>query len=772
MIERRISMKRKLTAIAVSAAMMIALCGCGRQGELNHNTDETKGMDEIIIDENGKIVGDILYNSYRTEEIEGIEEWYYIDCAIGNRLFLYDEGTSMVETHIVRCYDIETGGWTEFTPKSFTEKSAGNDYIAHFFSMPDGKLGLFCNEFYDEKTSRDIIRRCIEVYDEELNYVETQEIPPEFLANQLLNPGNTAMDAQGNWYCTVANDAGMVTLVSYNSNFEMYGEIAFPGDMTVYCLFNGADGSVYASFINKTDFGAYYEVCRLDAEARTCKNIGKTITLRGDYTQFLTGTNGYDFYYTDSYGVYGVKDDTVECAVGFVNSDLPVGLVFDCLPFENGQFFLHVLEGMNETYRIATQRSAEEIANTQVITLSTVGMYDRLESIVIDFNRAETGSRIIVQDYADYNTHEDNTLGLQRLREDLLDGIVADMVCTDGLNFESLAGKGLFADWYDLMEQDAEFNREDYLQNFFESYEYDGKLQRLGISFNILTAAAKTEHAGEEQGRTMEEYMKLTDAMPDGMTLFAHTDREAMISQWFQTSQNSYVNRVKGECYFNNPGFVKFLGLLKELPDAPSPEDWTKDEWDMMNAEDPYIFLEDRALIDFRTFSQPMDYHAMIRTTFRDADVTMLGYPMETDAGNGGIFDTDFTISVNAQSKHKDAVWEFMKHLLSEEYQRKLQNSMPVHRGVLEEKLDNATNQVAAKVSFAGLDVNIGAPEKGTMDALYSYIQSIRTCHYYDMKIYQIMMEETDMFLSGDQTAENAAKMMQSRVSIYLSEQS
>ncbi len=483
---------------------------------------------------------------------------------------------------------------------------------------------------------------------------------------------------------------------------------------------------------------------------------------------------GYDFYYHDDYGIYGVKGSEVESVVSWINSDLPVGHVMNCHPLENGTFLLNAmdLETYMGQFRIAKQRSKEELENVQIITLSTFGMYNKLEGAVIEYNRAEKGSRIVVQDYADYNTFEDNTLGLKKLREDLLDGVVADMVCTDGLNFESLAGKGLFADWYELMEQDTEFNRVDYLQNFFESYEYDGKLQRLGVSFTVLTAAAKSGHTGTQQGCTMAELMALADSMPQGMKFFTFKDRDAMISHWYEKGQNSFVNRVKSECYFDSPDVVKFLKMLRQLPDKLSPEDYSKEEWDRINADDPYIFAEDRALIEFRTFSQPMDYHAMIRTTFGDAPVTLLGSPMETDAGNGGIFDTRFTISVNAQSEHKDAVWGFMKHLLSVKYQKKLNDSMPVHRGVLKQKLELATKQVTAQVPFAGTDVNIGAASPETMDALYSYIEGIRTCYYYDPTVYQIMKEETDMFLSGDQTAENAAKIMQSRVSIYLSEQS
>ena len=762
----------RISCCLLAAAMMTtAVTGCRSSQYESSITEQTGGQNKGEEGNASKLDTVMLSNSYRTEEILKGEYWM-TSTAIGN-LLLFTEHDPMQNVYKLMSYDPQTEERKDFSPKCFAETNASNDFNADFFPLPDGKIGLVCTEFHDEKAQREIIRRCVEIYDGDLNYVETKEIPESFAPGQLLNPGKICVDAQGNWYCMIGTDKGYI-LESYNSNFEKYGEIALPREVTMRYLINGGNGGVFVCCINKTENGYYYEVFALDAEAGTCRNIGKTIVTRGKDPAFVMGTMGYDFYYFDDYGLYGVKGKEVESVISWVNSDLPVGHVMNCHPLENGTFLLNAVDP--ETYmgqfRIAKQRSQEELENVQIITLSTFGMYNKLEGAVIEYNRAEKGSRIIVQDYADYNTFEDNTLGLKKLREDLLDGVVADMVCTDGLNFESLAGKGLFADWYELMEQDAEFNRNDYLQNFFESYEYDGKLQRLGVSFTVRTAAAKAEHAGTQQGCTMEELMALADSVPQGMKFFTFKDRDTMISQWYEKGQNSFVNRVKSECYFDSPDVVKFLEMLRQFPDKLSPEDYSKEEWDRINADDPYIFAEDRALIEFRTFLQPMDYHAMIRTTFGDAPVTLLGSPMETDAGNGGIFDTRFTISVNARSEHKDAVWGFMKHLLSEKYQKKLNDSMPVHRGTLKQKLELATKQVTAQVPFAGTDVNIGAASPETMDALYSYIEGIRTCYYYDPTVYQIMKEETDMFLSGDQTAENAAKMMQSRVSIYLSEQS
>ncbi len=763
---------QKIGCCLLAAAMLAAYTGC--HGETPENSVSEPVDSQNHQNQTTPVQGTdtaVLTNSYRTEEILKGESWMS-STSIGELLLFVDEDP-IQKKYKVMGYDPATGERKDFSPKCFAEMNAGNELSICFLPMPDGNIGLVCTEFHSEKAEQRVIRRCIEIYDGDLGYLETKEIPESVAAGKALRSGRLSADGQGNWYSISVTD-GRYVLESYNADFEKYGEIALPGDVTMQYLLHGGDGTVFVCCINKTDSGSYHEVFALDAQARTCRNIGKTIVTRGSDPAFIAGTGGYDFYYYDDYGLYGVKGNETESVISWINSDLPVGLVMNCEALENGTFLLYAMDPATHAgqFRIARQRSEEELENVELITLSTFGMYDKLEGAVIEYNRAEKGSRIIVQDYADYNTYEEPALGLQKLREDLLDGVVADIVCTDGQNFESLAGKGLFDDWYGLMEQDAEFDREAYLTNFFESYEYDGKLQRLGVSFRILTTAAKTEHTGTQEGCTMEEFMTLASSLPQGMRLTDDKDRDAMLSQWFEKGQNCFVNRVNASCSFDSTGFVNFLETLRQLPDKLSPEDYSKEEWDRINAEDPYVFVEDRAFAEFCIISQPMEYHAMLRTTFGDAPVTLLGLPMEAEKGNGGVFDAAFTLSLNAQSEKKEEAWSFMKYLLSEKYQKKLNDSMPIHRDVLAQKLEQATKQVTAQVYFDGRDVNIGAATPESMEVLLHYIEGIRTCYYYDPTVQQIMQEETEMFLAGDRSAQDAARMMQSRVSLYLSEQS
>ena len=57
------------------------------------------------------------------------------------------------------------------------------------------------------------------------------------------------------------------------------------------------------------------------------------------------------------------------------------------------------------------------------------------------------------------------------------------------------------------------------------------------------------------------------------------------------------------------------------------------------------------------------------------------------------------------------------------------------------------------------------------MQEFLSYVENVTECCYYDETIVNIISEESSMYFSGDQSAEDTAKLIQSRVSLYLQEQ-
>ncbi len=749
--------KTKLFAFALALTLAaIPLNGCGFQKE-----GETL---ELTMD-----------NSWRSEQFLNNFR-YAINYNVGDYLYCSDYINEAQGTKYCR-YDMNTGEKIEID-SLFEEEG---DYTAperlgtRVLHLPDGNFGLYHKVVQGLGGSKEEIhRQLVEVYDPEMNFIEIRDIPLEFGEfERETDMTQYIMDGKGNWiFCYANANHEDLWLVSYNSEYQQLGEISYtlPSNRVTYMpvFFTAADGTVYMCVTCGT-YGEYYDkIYRLDAEKRTCEDTGINIPSDGDFgaAGFIAGTQGYDYYYCTYYGLYGVKNDERTKVIDWINSDFMPGEIQKVQPLDDGRFILY----LDRKMYLATPRTQEEIDSTKIISLASIEHSDDLLEAVIDYNREESGYRIIIKDYSEYNTVEDPELGYTTMKQDMLDGKVADIICPDGVNFESLAGKGLFADWYDFMDADAEFSRDNYLPNYFETMETDGKLQRLGFSYVIQTGSAKTQFAGEEQGLSLGELLIL--AQDQNIDVLNFSPALEFANTWMRNLQTGCINRRTAECHFDSPEFVRFLELITTLEADWDAMHQAQENGKYTQGNDPYPYRNNSILLNTEPITQPIDIRAIRRYTFYDADITLTGYPMVQDKGNGGIFDPVFTICINAQSSEHEAIWDFMKFFLTEDYQKHLTESMPIHKNALEYKYEEAEGMVTATVGMFPNTSFIGELETWESAILRDYVDGIRTSWYFDTQIHNILMEEVEKLLAGDQTPQECAEMMQSRVSIYLSEQS
>ncbi len=754
--------KTKLSAFILALTMASGiLTGCG-------------GMEQ----EDGSTLEIPFENSYRTTQLTDAWNWLLMDTIGENAFFVRKPTPTQANTVRLMVQNTVTGETAEFEPAINSERQKATNYTRAymFLDKGDGKTGIVCTEFeYNMNNSEEtVVRRCIEVYDADWNLVEVEEIPEGFALDQTLgmkwSRKCTLTDAQGNWYHC---DPSQPVIHTYNSQYQKYGEIRLTNpEESISSFVNDADGAVYvsATFWDAMSGDQIIHVYRLDAENRTAEELNlNDIPDRQELTSLVDGSGDYLFYYITAECMYGVTaEGNAQEVIHWNNSDFVRRSIVECEPLPDGKFLLGettsnagMMEG--DTFYVAEQRTEEDAADIHFMTLAAVDLSYGLEEAVLDYNRQETGWRIMMVDYPDTET----------LKADMLDGIVADIICTQNLHFENLASKGLFADWYALMDADEDFSREDYLPNFFEALEYDGKLLRLTYDYQVETYFAKTEFAPQKESYTAADYMDLLEATPDSMFAVPFIGRNNVTDWHLYEMMDAFVNWQTGECAFDNPEFVRALQWAESLP-----ENRTAEDMDFFESVDK-LFLSDRALLRLSVISQPIRWHIIRRAYFGDAEITPVGIPMYAgQEGNGGTFLISDSVSVNAQSQYKDAAWDFMKYLLSEEYQKGLTDSMPIHIGTLDEKLALATKMSATSEQYRDMTiVNVGAASEESMAELRDYICKIGRVsiqHGTDAQehIAAILSEEIERYFAGGCTAEACAEAIQSRASIYLSEQS
>ncbi|MDE6657917.1 MAG: hypothetical protein K2J88_04975, partial [Oscillospiraceae bacterium] len=86
---------------------------------------------------------------------------------------------------------------------------------------------------------------------------------------------------------------------------------------------------------------------------------------------------------------------------------------------------------------------------------------------------------------------------------------------------------------------------------------------------------------------------------------------------------------------------------------------------------------------------------------------------------------------------------------------------------------ENGETQVIPFTIYRGQEqIELDMPTQADIDNIKNYIASVTETTYYNEQISTIIQEEAEKFFAGDQTAQTAVEMIQSRASLYLSEQS
>lgn len=725
---------KKILFVLVAAALL--LCGCGK----GSRTGATLEVD--------------LSLSYASElvSMNGISVTPIAVTEQGVIMERYNHGTEQMYL-----YDPLENTYREFekslkgAPSCVTQLPDGR--LAAAYNIPVGRQGGM--DKYDGKD------RILEIYDSDLRPAETLHFGSD-VPEEVLSPYNIIMDTDGYWYLFTHDENGFSSLCILNSDLTVKGTIELD---SVSCeqLRVGKSGKVYSYSSALSDSSYSHVLYQFDAASMS----GECLTdfeFPVDVRGIINGMGSELYYYTED-GIYSLLEDgTAQFLVDFANSDFS-GDVWDCWALPNGEFvFSYVKASGNslEYYRIRP-RTEEENQNINVISLAGVNLSPNLIQDVCDYNKSQQEYRIVLKDYAALSGASDYETGyseaLEMFESDLLDGIVPDVICMDGISYRKFSSKGMLTDLSPMLENDERFDPALYHMNILDGLRDGEKLERIGFSFRIETLSAKTELVGEQQGRTPEEYVEMINNKPEDLGLMYWQSRETILNTFLCGSQSAFIDRSTMTSSFNSEGFVQFLKLAGSLERYE----------DLYAEDDPWINDESRdtMLLSWLSIEKPIQYHDE-HACYRYEDMTLVGFP-DAAGGNGGKYSMAYTLALTSRSDKVEPVWEFIMEQLSGIRQGKMcldkmnyrENSLPIMRETLANCLRAAT---------LGASRRYGNANEQEMAVLEDYVEGLRMYEEEDPFISNIIVEEAYMYFSGDQTAERAAEMVQKRVDLYLQE--
>lgn len=424
-----------------------------------------------------------------------------------------------------------------------------------------------------------------------------------------------------------------------------------------------------------------------------------------------------------------------------------------------------------------------------IITIGMPGLNTLAMPYVVGFNdycrKNMLNYEIEIVDYSKMVDDDDEyaTKAVNKLKMEMATDNTPDIVVLHPMYMAELLQKGVFEDMYSLMESYDGANPEDFMPNVLEGLEYDGEIPAVPYSFFIRTAVAKTEFVGEDaENWSVEQAIEAYEKYSGEMQFVGTQSEEDFLADYIlKKASKNCVDLENYTCNFSNP---EFLSLLEFLRDNPKQSAYAPD-FDAMTEQEVDAFFRDRELefINDTSLIKPVTIDNLgqalgneIYTYFGGEDVTFVGYPSED--GIGAVTYTNWLFGISRESKNKEGAWEFINYLLSEDVQTELYETggIPVIKKYLDEQYNNKDTEDHRSIYYelyarGDYNARLYITEKAVQQ-YYDYILSAKFEPYSDERIEAMIDEECAAAIAGEKSPEEVARILDSRISIYLSEKS
>ena len=368
------------------------------------------------------------------------------------------------------------------------------------------------------------------------------------------------------------------------------------------------------------------------------------------------------------------------------------------------------------------------------LILATDSRNAELTAIVSNFNANNPDYRVSI---VLYGTPEKP---MENLLTEIISGQGPDILAF----YSSLAtvNDNIYEDLLPYLDADPEYSRETIIPSLLNASIVDGKLSHLVFDFLIWTFVADERIVGERTSITMEEAREFASSMGEGVPIFpAWMDSEIVLGYITAFSINSYIDPANGTCSFDNPDFVALLEASVTHTGTPPEE----------------IRYNEKELLSNFPF-QNLELLQNLQNRY-GTEYAFVGFPSSDACGSTIEVYNRFAIS--ALSKQKDAAWLFLRSTLSAESQGE-----SWYFTSTQAELDRRL-----AIALEGDPVTQFKIEPEEAEKFLTLLNSITVVGGgTNPVILDIIGTEAQSLFAGEKTAEEVAQIIQSRVSLVLSE--
>ena len=783
---------RRVFALLLICALALSATACGSPAVPANDADSPSDATEQTDTEAGGVKYASSFTPVKDVSFDALSSVSYTEDGFYAAASYYDGGMKILPVFIG--YDGTVKELTAYTPIASAENANGranysaSDSIVSVSVLSDGRLLVILNTF--ETWNDDP-----EITPDDIRFYETSQTSQKTYARFLNADGEESASflfniSEQESVMHAAAAADDTILIVTTSGLYAYSP---DGRQLWKAKTEEAPQRVLFMPDGRVCFTAYtadgLALFPLDGETH---EPSEAISLPAGSDSLFTGDGKHDFYYSSGSNFFSFDLAADEPAKEFSWIDLNVtdSMYFPVYVAKDGSVHGYINEstygdGAVKDYQVfrIDEVPVSSVGEKKAIVLATLGLSYDSQKQVIKFNRSSEDYQITVADYSQYAVENDFSAAVMKLQTDILTGSCPDIIDLSNMAVDRLAARGLLEDLYPYIDADAELKREDYLPNILAAAENDGKLVSTVSGFGITSLAGASDVVGSQPGWTYDEFNAALTAMPEGcIAVDPSSSRKDILDNCLTLDLNHYVDWAAGTCDFECEEFTDLLEFAKTFPAVP---DMTiADEMSTREriAGGMQMLLPCNLTTVTSVFAE--------KPVFGERPYTYIGYPTYTgESGNFIVMSAGFGMS--AGCREKQGAWEFLRTFFTESYQRSSYN-IPSNKAAFNAKLKNAmtvqyekdengswlldeNGEKIPQMVFQYVDgeniVKYYALSQEDADMFVSLVENTARCLEYDVSILNIVEQQAEAFFEGQKSAEEVARLIQSKAAIYISEQ-
>lgn len=755
---------KKILAAGLAVLTAVSLAACGSNDDDGDNKDKPVGGDTFV---------------YVPEFVDMGERSMTNPIYAGGNLYYnswsYDEETGTSKNPIIR-YDPVSGKEEELDVKA----EAGDDAYPRAIAV-DGEGNLYVaweRTIWNEDNPNDYRQESmLGKYDPSGSTIFFKDITEAM-----------STDGQERYMQAMAvDDSGMICLVFEDVISVLDGEGASRGNISldsnwIERVFRGSDGKVYITYYdwNGSEGG------RVAVEVDTAgKKLGTSYKIP-ENADYVTAGPEKGFLMSDrtSLLTYDPETDTTEALLDWLDCDINgdyvqlIGIAADGRPMAVTRDW-----GTNKTELVYLNKTkASEVVQKEEILIGTMTMDQGLRAAAVNFNKSNQKYHISIKTYYDYNSDMDWTDALTNMNNDITSKNGPDILDLGSgrIDIAALAEKGVFEDLGSFLDKSSIFSRDSFVESVLRGYTYGDTLVAVPKTFQVSAVAGRTSQVGDKMGWSLEDIMNFTAEHPDA-ELFEYVTQGEMMGVLLTFNQEAFIDWEKGTCNFDTPEFRKMLEFAASFPEE---YDYNADR-----ESTPTRLASGKLLLYTDSISRYEDIQ--IAEAMFNEPVTYIGFPT-MDGSVGCVMNASSAYAILSRSKNKEGAWEFIESYLNTE-DTMFSWGFPTNKEKMEEEIADAmkveylTDENGEIVKDENGDpIIMGMGGFGYDDWEYTYHpcteEEIATLRELidiaspmpssDNEVLNIIQEEAEPYYKGQKTLDEVVSTIQSRVSMYVGENS